>query len=189
MREVQARQHPRRHRNGNQQVDDGNDQGRGCKKAHDGKEDVPSPPLLRFREDYEREGDRKRRQGHHRQEVDEEAERTYGAREPHHERCLAVRCAFEGRPAFADQVVTDVRRTIVQPHFARGLPRQKNGGLSHLQLAMGTTTGNCFDGVSIAVAGKEVLTGVDPCRVEAQPLLHEAQILDELAPIERRDEA
>ena len=163
---VQARQHPRRHRDRDEHVDDGNSQGRGRKKADDGEEDVPPPAPTRLREGHERDSHRQSGQGHHRQKIEEEAERTRGAHEAHHERPLAVHGAFESRPALADQVVTDVSGPVAKTRFTLSRLGKKNGGLRYLQLGVGTAPRHGFDSVPIAVASKEVLTGVDLRRIE-----------------------
>ena len=187
--EVQARQHSGRHRDRDQQVDDGNHQGRGREKADDDEEDIPAPTLFGLHDVDEREGHRDRGEQHHRREVQEEAERTRYPGDAHHERHLAVHGALEGRPALVDEVVADVGRPVVDTRLALRRLSEKDRSLRHFQLAVSAAAGNGLDGVPVAVAGEEILVGVDPGRVEAQHGFHQAQVLDEPPPVEGRDEA
>ena len=106
-----------------------------------------------------------------------------------HERHLAVHGPFEGRPALVDQVVADVGRPVVDARLALRRLGEMDRGLRHLQLAVRAAARDGLDGVPVAVAGEEILVGVDPRRIEAQQLLHQAQVLDEPSPVQRRDEA
>ena len=187
--EIKARQRSGRHRDRHQQVHDGDDQGRRRDEPDDGEEDVPSPALLGLHDVDERDGHGDRGQDQHRGEVQEEAERTRHPGEADHERHLAVHGLFEGRPALVDEVVADVSRPVVDARLTLRRPGEMDRGVRHFQLALGTAAGDGLDGVAIAVAGEEILVGVDPRRIEAQHGFHQAQVLHEPSPVESRDEA
>ena len=124
-------------------------------------------------------------------EVQEEAKRTRHPGEPRHERHLAAHGPLESRPALVDEVVTDVGRPVVDcpPGAPRRLSQIEYRRLRHFHLAVRAAAGDGLDGVPVAVAGEEVLVGVDTGRVESQHVFDQAQVLDELSPVKGRDEA
>ncbi len=59
-------------------------------------------------------------------------------------------------------------RPVVDTRLALRGSGEMDRGVRHFQLALGTAARDGLDGVAIAVAGEEILVGVDPGRIEAQ---------------------
>ena len=96
--------------------------------------------------------------------------------------------ALERPAAGANQVIADVRRAIVRRahvHLSRpldALEREQQLGLAGRQRQL-------LDRMPVAVAAAEVHLAVDAGGIALQHLLDQADALEELAPVERRDEA
>ena len=69
------------------------------------------------------------------------------------------------------------------------LPRALDALQRDAQLAFAGRLGQLLDRVAIAVAAAEVHPAVDARRIALQDLLDEADALEELAPVERRNQA
>ena len=116
-----------------------------------------------------------------------------GAREkdpPHAPRESGLPCdaALELPPPSADQVVADVRVAGVRSLHVR-LARTLDAFQREQQLSFAGRHGELLDGVAIPVAAAEVHPAVDARRIALEHLLDEAHALEELAPIECRNQA
>ncbi len=91
------------------------------------------------------------------------------------------------RPALVDQVVTDVRGAGIgagcRLHGRRA--RQLDRPARHLALVHGALFCHRLGGVAIAVAGGKIHPAVNIGRIVAQRLIDDAQVLDEIAPLQR----
>ena len=96
--------------------------------------------------------------------------------------------ALELPPPAANQVVADVRAARVGRAHVH-LPRALDALQREQQLPFAGRHGQLLDGVAIPVAAAEVHPAVDAGRIALQHLLDEADALEELAPVERRDQA
>ena len=101
---------------------------------------------------------------------------------------LPADAALELPPAAADQVIADVRLARVGRALG-DLPRALDALQRDAHLAFAGRLGQLLDGVAVAVAAAEVHPAVDAGRIALQHLLDEADALEELAPVEGRDQA
>ena len=88
----------------------------------------------------------------------------------------------------ADQVEADVPRTIIghRGSFGRGCPaRQLKRLARHLAFCQTALLRNLFSCMAVAIAARKFHAAVDAVRIRAQRALHDAQGLDELAPVHR----
>ena len=111
--------------------------------------------------------------------------------EPPHPLCeigLPRDAALELPPSGADQVIADVRLARVGGPHVR-LPRPFDALQREQQLSLAGRHRQFLDGMAIPVAAAEVHPAVDASRVALEDLLDQAHALEELAPIERRDQA
>ena len=96
--------------------------------------------------------------------------------------------ALERPAAGADQVVADVRRAIVGRAHVH-LPRALDALERQQQLRLTRRPRQLLDRMPVAIAAAEVHLAVDAGRVALEHLLDQADALEELAPVERGDEA
>ncbi len=113
--------------------------------------------------------------------------------EPADERRAKGHVGLEIAPARADQVMSDVGRIGAASQRLRGQAGAFDGAQrdAHLRLAgigLAVAPGQFLDGVPVAVAAGEVHARVDACRIPPQDLLRLADLLHEVAPVERRTE-
>ena len=97
--------------------------------------------------------------------------------------------ALELPAAGANQVIADVRAARRRACCTCDLPGALHALQRHAQLALAGRLGQLLDRVAIAVAAAEVHPAVDAGRIALQHLLDQADALEELAPVERRDQA
>src|SRR5690554_4047112 len=91
--------------------------------------------------------------------------------------------SLEPRQTAIDQVVPDMRLTIVAAASSGAGLCQFEGLVGDLPLAESADSRQFLDHVAIAIARREIHTAVDIGRVLAQRMLDHAHRLDELAPI------
>ena len=134
------------------------------------------------------DGDEQRSARRDRPEV---AGRRAREEEPPHPLCeigLPRDAALELPPSGADQVVADVRLARVGGPHVR-LPRALDALQREQQLPLAGRHRQLLDGMAIPVAAAEVHPAVDAGRVALEHLLDQADAFEELAPVERRDQA
>ena len=95
---------------------------------------------------------------------------------------------LERAAAGANQVIAHVRRAIVGRAHVH-LPGSFDALESQQQLRLPGRPGQLLHRVAVAVAAPEIHLAVDARRVALQHLLDQADALEELAPVERADEA
>src|SRR5438552_9824414 len=97
--------------------------------------------------------------------------------------------AFQVGESPVDQIEADVRRSIVAPFAVCVRLGQLNGLRSDLGLCQATLLGDALDRVTITVAGRKLHRAINVLRIAAQYSLDDADAFDEIAPVDRAQEA
>jgi hypothetical protein len=95
--------------------------------------------------------------------------------------------ALELKAARTDQIEADVSVALARRPFG-DLPCALDGFERDAQLRLSGRLGHLLHGVAIAIPAPKVHAAVDPHRVAPQNLFDQAHALEELGPVERRDE-
>src|SRR3569832_1972650 len=96
---------------------------------------------------------------------------------------------FQGIAPVIDQEVAAEGTAIVHARIVRGLACEREGVARHLALAAPGRARVPLDDVAITIACRKILMSMDAGGARAQDLLHRAQVLDEVLPVHRADEA
>ncbi len=124
-----------------------------------------------------------------RAEVEERGAAEHGAAQALAGARAVVESLFELRLAVVDEVVADVRVRLRLGVRGVGLRGQLDRRARHLGLARVRALGDALDDVAVAVARLEVHQPVDARGVFAEDGIDEADRLEEVAPVERREQA
>ena len=88
-------------------------------------------------------------------------------------------------PSLTGQPAADMAGPFIIFCFTPGLCRQLDGALRHLVLALAGSTGEFFNCPPAAVTGCEIHPAVNPGWIAAEDLLHAAELLEDLPPVQQ----
>ncbi len=189
--QVEPRQRPRAQHVGDHPVDEGDREVGGRAEGEDRHDDDRGTRGACVRGQEDRQGDDERRDQRERPEVAPRAGPDVGAPQPAGERHANVEGTLEREAAIGDQVVARVsvsrgKRRLDISARRRGF-RHRSGRGSDLDLGQAGAPCHLLDGVPVAVSRGKVHL---PKRAAGpQDVVDHADALDELGPVEPRDEA
>ncbi len=96
---------------------------------------------------------------------------------------------FQFTAAVVDQVIADVRAAVGLAQRCRARPREVDGAVGHLFFGQPACFGDRLNHMAIAVATGEIHAGIGGDRVAAQGAFDHAHRFDELAPVQRAQQA
>src|SRR5713101_2891375 len=88
------------------------------------------------------------------------------------------------RPAFTNEISSNVEPAVIVAPLKRGSSRQLDGALGDLDFGAVGLAGERFDCTAIAIASAKIHLGIYAGWILPQHLLHAAEVLKDLPPIQ-----
>ena len=186
---VHARQRLRRDRQRGHPVEQAGTELAGQQQRHHADRQQPAGRQLVFGRGHDQRLGESRAQYHQQAEVDRHRRAVEVAAQPLAEVRAHAQLPLQLRPAAVDQIPADMPRQRRRRLGRRRDAAQFHRGGGHAHLVQPMLARQPLHHVAVAVAGGEVHLRVDAGRVLAQLLLDQAHALDEIAPVDRRQQA